>query len=286
MADHADLVLFFFDPIGQALCKRTMEVVETLNNKPEILPKLHYYLSKADTVPEQDERSKVLVQITLNLQKRIQNTHSFDLPTIYVPELPEEEVVVKNAVGKLCELIEDTINLTVQKTLDKLREDCDKAEELVSAELASDKAVCSANSTRAVQRFFVFFLVGILALVFPMFVMLAKVDMALGVFAMIKPAAGGPGRLLDFFEGTEAIAHKVDGLADSGTDMQYLGASACVLLTTYLLSRLGFIFPKKDELATERTDELARWGKSLEALKASQVKWYGEYQQQSIRSDY
>ena len=31
-AEHCDLVCVFFDPIGQALCERTMAVVEELND--------------------------------------------------------------------------------------------------------------------------------------------------------------------------------------------------------------------------------------------------------------
>ena len=43
MADHVDLILIFFDPIGQATCKRTMEVVEKLNTGPH-LEKIHYFM--------------------------------------------------------------------------------------------------------------------------------------------------------------------------------------------------------------------------------------------------
>lgn len=43
MADHVDLILIFFDPIGQATCKRTMEVVERLNQSHNV-EKLHYFM--------------------------------------------------------------------------------------------------------------------------------------------------------------------------------------------------------------------------------------------------
>lgn len=43
MADHVDLILVFFDPIGQAACKRTMEVVEQLNAGPHI-EKILYFM--------------------------------------------------------------------------------------------------------------------------------------------------------------------------------------------------------------------------------------------------
>ena len=44
MANMVDLVLVFFDPIGQALCKRTLDVVESLSHKHG--EKLRYFLSK------------------------------------------------------------------------------------------------------------------------------------------------------------------------------------------------------------------------------------------------
>lgn len=31
MAEHADLIFVFLDPMGQALCSRTMKVVKSLN---------------------------------------------------------------------------------------------------------------------------------------------------------------------------------------------------------------------------------------------------------------
>ena len=48
MADHVDLILIFFDPIGQATCKRTMQVVERLNNSPNV-EKLHYFMYAGST---------------------------------------------------------------------------------------------------------------------------------------------------------------------------------------------------------------------------------------------
>ena len=44
LGDLVDLVFVFFDPIGQALCKRTLNIVEALSEKhPE---RLRFYLSK------------------------------------------------------------------------------------------------------------------------------------------------------------------------------------------------------------------------------------------------
>jgi hypothetical protein len=63
LADHVDLILCFFDPIGQALCKRTMDTVQRLNENHS--EKLAYYLSKADQVEKENDRQRVLIQITV-----------------------------------------------------------------------------------------------------------------------------------------------------------------------------------------------------------------------------
>jgi len=48
---------FSTDPIGQALCDRTMTVIERLN--VDHATKMRYFLSKADTVPSERDRQKV-----------------------------------------------------------------------------------------------------------------------------------------------------------------------------------------------------------------------------------
>ncbi|CAF1685230.1 unnamed protein product, partial [Adineta ricciae] len=86
LGNHADLIFVLFDPIGQALCKRTLTLVEQLNkSNPE---KMHYYLAKADEAGSDRDRHRVLMQIVQNLcrQPEISKTN-FDMPTIYLPEL-------------------------------------------------------------------------------------------------------------------------------------------------------------------------------------------------------
>ena len=52
--DVSDLIFVFFDPIGQALCKRTLNIVEKLNEKHG--NKIHFYLSKADEAGSETDR--------------------------------------------------------------------------------------------------------------------------------------------------------------------------------------------------------------------------------------
>ena len=52
--DLADLIFVFFDPIGQALCKRTLNIVETLSEKHA--ERMKFYLSKADEAGHESDR--------------------------------------------------------------------------------------------------------------------------------------------------------------------------------------------------------------------------------------
>ncbi len=53
-ADLADLIFVFFDPIGQALCKRTLNLVEKINEKHA--DRMRFYLSKADEAGHESDR--------------------------------------------------------------------------------------------------------------------------------------------------------------------------------------------------------------------------------------
>ena len=56
LGELADLIFVYFDPIGQALCKRTLNLVEQLNlHHPE---RLRFYLSKADEAGTESDRQR------------------------------------------------------------------------------------------------------------------------------------------------------------------------------------------------------------------------------------
>ncbi len=85
-ADSADLVFVFMDPMGQALCSRTMAVVKELNRVH--FDKVKYYLTKADTVENPHELMKLMVQITQNIQQHINHQHGLEIPAIFLPTPP------------------------------------------------------------------------------------------------------------------------------------------------------------------------------------------------------
>uniref|UniRef100_A0A8C4SFV9 Uncharacterized LOC114658621 n=1 Tax=Erpetoichthys calabaricus TaxID=27687 RepID=A0A8C4SFV9_ERPCA len=123
LGDQVDLIFVFFDPMGQALCKRTLNIVEKLNEKNN--EKLRFYLSKADEVPQENDRQRVMMQIVQELCKRPGlNKCGFDMPTIYIPD-PAKPSRCLNQIDEVCQTIEKTINQTVQNTLNHLEQDAE-----------------------------------------------------------------------------------------------------------------------------------------------------------------
>ncbi|XP_075241660.1 uncharacterized protein LOC142336635 [Convolutriloba macropyga] len=148
----ADLIFVFFDPIGQALCKRTLNIVEELSEvKPE---KMRFYLSKADEAGPESDRQKVLIQIAQELCKRPSlNKAGFEMPTIYVPGPNTKSTRCVNQIEDVCKDIEKTINLTIQNTLDQLEKDCDVIVQQVERKLDEDSEVRSRNSSASFRAY-------------------------------------------------------------------------------------------------------------------------------------
>lgn len=123
LSERVDVILVFFDPMGQALCKRTLDVVERFYSSGQS-SKVRLYMSKADQVPLEKDRQRVLMQITQNLCKRAGlNQYGFDLETIYIPSQEKESTCV-NQIEEVCKEFEKNINLMVQNTLNRLDQDC------------------------------------------------------------------------------------------------------------------------------------------------------------------
>mmetsp|Transcript_40058 Transcript_40058/g.159355 ORF Transcript_40058/g.159355 Transcript_40058/m.159355 type:complete len:257 (-) Transcript_40058:679-1449(-) len=114
LAKSMDLILVFYDPVGQALCSRTSRVVGTLNRL--FRNKLRFYLTKADTIDRPEDAHKIIFQIAQNLPCK---NHAASLPMISLPHFCSNTVV------------DDS-----ERHIDSLRADFNKAiEEKVQDEL-------------------------------------------------------------------------------------------------------------------------------------------------------
>uniref|UniRef100_A0A671R529 Uncharacterized LOC107704964 n=1 Tax=Sinocyclocheilus anshuiensis TaxID=1608454 RepID=A0A671R529_9TELE len=135
--EQADLIFVFFDPMGQALCKRTLNIVEKLSEKCG--DKLRFYLSKADEVGRETDRQRVMMQIVQELCRRPGlNKCGFEMPTIYIPN-PQKPSRCINQIDEVCETIEKSINQAVQKTLDQLEKDCNLIISTINHTLEQDR---------------------------------------------------------------------------------------------------------------------------------------------------
>merc|ERR1719216_97984 len=143
LSELCDLVFVFFDPIGQALCKRTLNIVEKISSKhPE---RMRFYLSKADEAGHESDRQRVMMQIVQELCNRPGlNKTGFDMPTIYIPN-PNKTVRCVNQIDDVCREIEKTINQTIQNTLNALERDCNEIGAKVDTAIAIDNSARSHN---------------------------------------------------------------------------------------------------------------------------------------------
>ena len=163
----ADLIFVFFDPIGQALCKRTLNIVEQLSEQHA--EKMKFYLSKADEAGHESDRQRVMMQIVQELCKRPSlNRTGFEMPTIFVPTLGKQSRCV-NQIESACKEIEKTINATIQNTLNTLERDCHAIANKIDKLIEKDNYACSYN-LRAKGKGFMFFI----AALFVPFIMLAN----------------------------------------------------------------------------------------------------------------
>lgn len=147
-----DLIFVFFDPIGQALCKRTLNIVEHLNE--DYGDKLRFFLSKADTAGTESDRQRVLMQITQELCKRPGlNKCGFDMPTIFIPSLTDRQPRCENQIETVCKEIDRTINQTIQNTLKKFEHDCDNVKTKIDAILEEDRVQGNSNIRSSIISF-------------------------------------------------------------------------------------------------------------------------------------
>ncbi|KAJ0407803.1 hypothetical protein ATCC90586_006279 [Pythium insidiosum] len=158
LADSVDLVFVFMDPMGQALCSRTMNVVKLLNQRH--FDKLKYYLTKADTVTNPKELMKLMVQITQNIKERINNQHGLEIPAFW---LPTANTPVKsssemqddvNQINEVCAVIEKAIHQKVQDNLSQVEKDCNAVLHETNAKLAQFELEIAAKKSREMVAVF------------------------------------------------------------------------------------------------------------------------------------
>ena len=243
LADHADLCLVLFDPMGQALVERTMQVVQTIHKKHP--SKTKFYLSKADTVPREQDRQKVLIQVTQGLSQRLSNMQ-FDLPTIYVPQ-DGAESTVDNTIDDLCKDIQRAVNQKVQHNLSQFKSDCEMLAVKCDETLAADRKQKSDNRSRTAKGLLFFGIAGI----FPFIILLLLIGMA------SKQLAEVPG-----LAALAPLSVIVDDIVPNEYNMHVLGG--CLLATLVAVVIAKFIWRTKPTLTKADIKEIQAMKESIE----------------------
>lgn len=177
----ADCILIFFDPIGQALCRHTLDLVERMHKEAAASNprKLRFYLSKADQAGTDVDRQRVLVQITQNLCRRPGlNNIASEIPAIHIPNMLDQNkgkpsaldipTRLTNQIDDVVEYIDDTINQMVQNSLNQFKDDCKTILKKIDEKIDADVQIKASNKRNRIQ----FLAFGLLATCVPLLALL------------------------------------------------------------------------------------------------------------------
>lgn len=258
-----DIILVFFDPIGQALCKRTLNIIENLNAVAN--DRIKFYLSKADTAGTESDRQRVLMQITQELCKRPGlNKCGFDMPTIFVPSLTDRPARCENQIESVCKEIDKTINQTIQNTLNKFEKDCNLVSAQIEKVLNEDRTQGYANFRATLVGWFLFLLALCIGL------LLSASFFSLNFLLQFKEVE-------PFLVSLQSFWKELPPKYEFQTRVT-LGVCMLVVL---IASKI--FFRKKDTLSRKVRRVLSEKKVYIETtIKTQKVKLYNEYLQQSV----
>ncbi|XP_033476108.1 uncharacterized protein LOC117252932 [Epinephelus lanceolatus] len=271
MGEQADLIFVFFDPMGQALCKRTLNIVEKLSEKCG--DKLLFYLSKADEAGRETDRQRVMMQIVQELCRRPGlNKCGFEMPTIYIPN-PQRPSRCENQIDGVCQTIEKTINQAVQKTLDQLEKDCDLICSTISSRLEKDRADVTHNKSVRLHSF----LCGALGIFLPVLFILSFVVHTLSKEQLDELLGEGVARTLSIFTGI--VMYLWDWIPEDGQVVVVIIFGAFCYLLLYLAKHFAGRGNKTLTKKEKRT--MAEYSDYIQDIvKAKKGKLYEWYLQQ------
>ncbi|XP_077995598.1 uncharacterized protein LOC144449060 [Glandiceps talaboti] len=274
LGNRSDLIFIFFDPIGQALCKRTLNLVESLNEQHS--DRMRFYLSKADEAGHESDRQRVMMQIVQELCKRPGlNKTCFDMPTIYVPNLTSGKTTrCVNQIEEVCKEIEKTINQTIQNTLNMLEKDCEKISGLIDEKLDTDSAAQSFNF-RARGKSCLFSILGCL---FPALICVALALSNLPEEMMVNSLGN------DTFKTIKEVylkpLHKLQDSIPSDYQLYILAAALIISFVLIVLARFSRL---KSTLSRKEKKQFREQRDYVQNhVKKTKEKLYADYLQQSV----
>ncbi|XP_043091737.1 uncharacterized protein si:ch211-11k18.4 [Puntigrus tetrazona] len=272
LGELCDLILVFFDPMGQALCKRTLNIVEKHNEKQG--DRLRFYLSKADEAGGESDRQRVMMQIVQELCKRPGlNKCGFDMPTIYVPN-PNKPSRCVNQIEEVCRTIEKTINQTVQNTLNSLEKDCSLITEAITETLEHDRQ-CSVENRRSR---FKGCLLGMLGFTVPLLLLVTLVLGSLSKDVLVLMLGKSGIEALTLY-----VVPAVKAFESLSAEVQLYSCAGLVLLSFIFILLSRFSFRTKPTLSGKQKKQLHQKLEYVqEVVKSKKKNLYEEYLRQSV----
>eukprot|EP01139_Manchomonas_bermudensis_P001815 Amastigsp_a2894_11.p1 type:complete len:454 gc:universal Amastigsp_a2894_11:1478-117(-) len=194
LAAQVDIILVFFDPMGQALCTRTMRVVSQLHEHfPE---KVSHVLSKIDTVESDADRQNVLIQVIQNLTAHIRPKTALRLPSIFLPKLGVDPTDAdNNGLVEVVSNIDRAINATVQRNLERAKADSEDLARRLSAIAKDQLDKYNANFWASVKSL-AFTVALLLALVGTLLFFLAEFELDVPLRGYLPGKTSMPGAVL------------------------------------------------------------------------------------------
>jgi hypothetical protein len=264
LGNLADQIFVFFDPIGQALCRRTVNLVEKLNASHS--EKINFFLSKADEAGQESDRQKVMMQIVQELCKRPGlNKCGFEMPTIYIPDpnlIRATQCV--NQIESVCVQIEKAINYTIQNTLNSLEKDCDQVTELIHAKITEDNDKRKSNLKAGAKGI----LWVLVALVYPLLTIITAMSSDLNSF--VGPAVA---------KAINSYTRPIDAFWSFLPQKYHLHANGFFVLMTFVLLFVAW-YSSKLQPCLSRKDKnvlIARREYIRDVVKPKKVQLYTSY---------
>lgn len=118
VSEFVDLILVFLDPVGQALCMKTMEMIEFLNSKYS--RKLKICLSKVDQIENEEDFAKLNLQIYSEISARTQAMNIEIIPFSITKDFNKPT----NKIQAVIDAVENTAKFKSLRNIEILTNDC------------------------------------------------------------------------------------------------------------------------------------------------------------------
>lgn len=140
LGKQVDLILVFFDPVGQALCNKTNTLIKRLME--ETRTEVKFFMTKVDMFRTEQDRNKCMVQVISGLSATVPATHGLEMPLIYIEEEANtQRKLPHNQLPELCKLLEERIQFKVQDNLGRFNEHLNVIQKCIKQLTAEQQAL-------------------------------------------------------------------------------------------------------------------------------------------------